>query len=483
MPVQRPDKAGPNGEEQIFYASIFRDMLDGAYLVRAGDGLILATNKAFDAMFGYRPGELAGKNVSIVNAPALKDPEERAQEIIGELKRKGRWTGEVLNRKKDGTVFWCQAMVTTLNHPRHGLVWLSIHRDITERREAQEKLQTAHQELQASYEEIEAANQELHAAEEELRQQNKELLRSQAALAFSEIRYRRLFEAAKDGILIIDAETGKIEDANPFIVELLGYPAEELLGKELWEIGLFQDIAASREYFLKLRQDGYIRYEDLPLQTKDGDRRDVQFVSNVYVAGDRKVVQCNIRDITERKAVKEALAAAEERFRLAEKAGHIGSWEWDMIGDRLHWSEEIYRIFDKDPRTFTPSNEAVFGAIVPEDRPRARAAVEASVKQQQPFDLEYRIQTGNGEVRWLHSHGRVLNDGQGNPVRAVGIIENITGRKRAEEEVKRQLEELQRWHAAMLDREDRVRELKEEVNALLAAQGRPPKYFEGAGSG
>src|SRR5438094_2160666 len=106
-----------------------------------------------------------------------------------------------------------------------------------------------------------------------------EPLESRAALLTSEIRYRRLFEAARDGILILDPATRKITDSNPFMAELLGYSREELLGKELWEIGLLKDEEASREAFRELREKRFIRYEDLPLQTKTGRRREVEFVS------------------------------------------------------------------------------------------------------------------------------------------------------------------------------------------------------------
>ena len=123
----------------------------------------------------------------------------------------------------------------------------------------------------------------------------------------SEIRYRRLFESAKDGILILDAQTGEIEDANPFMSQLLGYPREHFLGKQLWEIGLFQDMEQSKAAFRDLQAKGYIRYEDLPLESKDGERREVEFVSNAYPVGDRLSVQCNIRDITERKRMERQL--------------------------------------------------------------------------------------------------------------------------------------------------------------------------------
>jgi PAS domain S-box-containing protein len=127
-----------------------------------------------------------------------------------------------------------------------------------------------------------------------------ELIVSKAALLDSEIRYRRLFETAKDGILILDTESGRITDANPFMSELLVYSHEHFLGKELWEIGLFSDKAANEAAVRTLQDKGYIRYEHLPLETSQGLRVEVEVVANAYREDRHKVIQCNIRDITER---------------------------------------------------------------------------------------------------------------------------------------------------------------------------------------
>jgi PAS domain S-box-containing protein len=104
------------------------------------------------------------------------------------------------------------------------------------------------------------------------------------ALRDSEARYRRLFEAAQDGILIIDADTGRITDANPFLVNLLGYEHVDFIGKALWNFGPFKDIQASESAFRDLMRNGYIRYEHLPLETRDGRRIEVEFVSK-YLPG------------------------------------------------------------------------------------------------------------------------------------------------------------------------------------------------------
>jgi PAS domain S-box-containing protein len=125
--------------------------------------------------------------------------------------------------------------------------------------------------------------------------------RAQAAVEGSELRYRRLFETAQDAILILDANTKKVLDANPFIEDLLGYSKAEFVGKELWQLGLFHDVEESKAAFRELQAQGYIRYEHLPLQTKDGRQADVEFVSNVYQVDHQQIIQCNIRDITERR--------------------------------------------------------------------------------------------------------------------------------------------------------------------------------------
>ena len=130
------------------------------------------------------------------------------------------------------------------------------------------------------------------------------------AVKISETRYRRLFETAQDGILILDAETGQIADVNPFLTEILGYSYADFLGKRLWEIGPFKNRKASKAIFLELQSKGYVRYEDLPLETKDGREIAVEFVSNVYLVNHHKVIQCNIRDITDRKRTEEALEKA-----------------------------------------------------------------------------------------------------------------------------------------------------------------------------
>lgn len=132
--------------------------------------------------------------------------------------------------------------------------------------------------------------------------------RALAALQASEARYRRLFEAAQDGILLLNANTGQIEDVNPFLTQLLGYSHAEFLGKKIWEVGCFADVAQNKDMFAELQTRGYVRYDDLPLKTRSGTQVAVEFISNSYDCNGVKVIQCNIRDITERKESRTRIA-------------------------------------------------------------------------------------------------------------------------------------------------------------------------------
>jgi two-component system CheB/CheR fusion protein len=145
--------------------------------------------------------------------------------------------------------------------------------------------------------------------ETELKEANEKLQKSK------ETRYRKLFETAKEGILILDAETGQITDVNPFLVELLGCSREQLIKKAIWDIELFKGMGANVDKFKELRQKEFIRYDDLPMETIDGKKINVEFISNVYEVENKKIIQCLVRDITQRKQAEEKLKISETRYR------------------------------------------------------------------------------------------------------------------------------------------------------------------------
>ena len=186
--------------------------------------------------------------------------------------------------------------------------------------------------------ELTEASENLNA---QLRTEITERKQAEQRVRTSEIRYRRLFEAAQGGILILDPKTRKITEANPYIIELLGYPREQLLGKELWEIGLLKDKEASQKAFLELKAKGFIRYESLPLETKADQRREVEFVSNLYQENGEAVIQCNIRDVTDRKKAEQELSEKARLLDLSNDAIIVHDLD-DKISSWNKGAEELY---------------------------------------------------------------------------------------------------------------------------------------------
>jgi len=262
--------------------------------------------------------------------------------------------------------------------------------------------------------------------------------KTQAAIRTSEVRYRRLFEAARDGILILDPATRKITDANPFMSELLGYPHRELLGKELWEIGLLKDEKASRAAFRELKKNHFIRYEDLPLQNKKGRRNEVEFVSNLYDEDGRKVIQCNIRDITERKHAEVVLRASEERFRALFHASPVAVYSCNASGTIEEFNERAARLWERRPKrrdvaerfcgsfklhdangTFMPHNKCPMARVLRGEIPGAR-------------DAEIVIERRDGSKIVCIANIVALKDEQGQITGAINSFYDITERKRSE---------------------------------------------------
>ncbi|MBL9186204.1 MAG: PAS domain S-box protein [Opitutaceae bacterium] len=276
-----------------------------------------------------------------------------------------------------------------------------------------------------------------------------EMQEAQADLARSEKRYRRLFEAAKDGILILDPATRKITDANPYILNFLGYTRKQLLQKELWQIGLLKDEAASRQAFLELNKNGFIRYEDLPLKTKKGQQREVEFVSNRYRENGHDVIQCNIRDITERKRTEAALLESQGRYRTLFNSIDEGFCLIEVLFDKSSRPRD-YRFLEVNPSFAHQTG--------------LRNAVGKRMRQLAP----------RHEAHWYQAYGRVALTGKperfineakaldswfdvyafrlgGNESRKIAVLfSNITERKLTEDALTAARSELSR-HAAQLE--------------------------------
>jgi PAS domain S-box-containing protein len=259
---------------------------------------------------------------------------------------------------------------------------------------------------------------------------------AEAALTASEHRYRRLFESAKDGILILDAETGMVMDVNPFLIDTLCISRNQFLSKKIWELGLFSDIIASQASFAELQKNKYIRYEDKPLQTADGRRLDVEFVSNVYLVDGKRVIQCNIRDITERKRAEGELR---ESHKMLQRV-------INNIPQQVFWKDRDLNylganaVFARSGGLSNP--EDIIGKsdfeLAWKDSAEAYRADDRTVIKSGIAKLNYEEEQKrpDGGFFWLRTSKLPLVDDAGKILGMLGIYEDITERKRAEESLR-----------------------------------------------
>ena len=258
------------------------------------------------------------------------------------------------------------------------------------------------------------------------------------ALGASEARYRRLFETAQDAILILEEASGKIMDANPFVIDLLGYPLEELIGKELWEIGLFSDTLESKAAMHRLQETGYIRYEDMPLETKGGKRVEVEFVSNSYLVGDLKVIQCNIRDITDRKWAEEAARISAQRFQFLAESMPIMIFTAKPDGEMDYCNRQMTEFTGLSCGELSTAGRAPF--THPDEAAEDDRLWRGSIESGEPFQIESRFRRADGVYRWHLTRAAAMRDAGGIMI-WIGSSTDIHDRKSVEETLVRQYHE------------------------------------------
>jgi PAS domain S-box-containing protein len=253
-----------------------------------------------------------------------------------------------------------------------------------------------------------------------------ERMRLEELLEESEERFRRLFETADDGILLLEKHELKIQHANPAVTAMLGYPNAECLGKDMKDIGFPQDMATIEELMQALDRSGIKQYKDVPVKMKTGQMLD----TDIYCLDKTKLIQCNIRDVTERKRMEQALLDSEERYRLLTQNSLTGIYI--HVGGLLKF---VNRRFT-DMLGYVPEEligRQYWDFVHPEDRDMVKRISLARARgEKAPFEYEFRHLKKDGKTLWVHNLSNIIQY-QGQTAN-MGNLAQIDDRKRAEQE-------------------------------------------------
>ena len=362
--------------------ALLHNASDGIHILDT-DGNIMEVSDSFCSMLGYRRDEVIGMNVSKLDA---KIPyAELSKNIKQRIAQKIRSQFETSHRRKDGTIV--DVEISSFPLELNGKPALfSSSRDISERKKSEELM-----------------------------------------------RYHTLMiNSARDGFWVVDLK-GNVLEANQAYANLSGYSVDELLNMHVTQLDALHNDQAVQARINQILAKGYDLFETQH-RHKDGHWYDVE-VSVNYMA-ESKQFFAFIRDITKRKQAEIALREKDHLLTESQRIAHVGSWHLDLMTGQTSWSSETYRIYDVSPDTFTPTVESLIGLILPDDRPAMRTWIEACVAGKNPTSLEFHIKRHDGTVRILSGFGE-LRYGTGNsPTHLIGIVQDITERKKAEADLR-----------------------------------------------
>ena len=317
----------------------------------------------------------------------------------------------------------------------------------------------------------------------QLEEANRQLASEIRQRTASETRYRTLVETSPNAISVSDLD-GKLLFCNRQVAVLHGYEREtDIPGMSACELIAPEDRPRAAENLQEILRLGSIKDVEYSMLRKDGSRFPAECRASLMrdAQGNPQALIGLVQDITQRKSAEEALKKAkedlaqrvekrtaqlkqandhllieiqerrlaeealrqsEERLNLALGAAQMGAWDWDMLSDRVNWSDRVEAIFGLTPGTFGGTYEAVLNCLHPEDRPVVTQAVKRSVETGTNYEVEARVCEPDGTIRWIATLGAVLRDASGKAVRMTGTVMDITKRKNVELALERERQQL-----------------------------------------
>ena len=357
-------------------------------------GFIEYVNPRYCQLSGYIAQEMVGRNRDTLRGEELDvqqyDLSQRS------LHEHGEWRGELQNKKKNGDSYWVRQVISAVRD-REGRVthYLILEEDITE-------------------------------------QKNAEAQRKRAETVAA--RLGRILDQSFDEIYVINATDMHFIQANKGALNNVGYSMAELENMTPLDLSPgYDSVGLLGE--LSLLRTGEV--DRLVLETehrrKDGTVYPAELRIQYSELEDPPLLVAIAQDITERKMAEEALRKSQASLAAAQRIAHLGNWDWDVVQNKLYWSDEAFQIFAMDPEVFMPSYDAFIERVHPDDRERIHEAVRVALDSRQRYDIEYRILLPDGRERIIHAQGEASYDAQGEAVRMIGSVQDVTARRHAED--------------------------------------------------
>ncbi len=406
-------------DELRLHGEIMANMAEGVYLVRAEDGIIVYANPKFEAMFGYEPGEMLGRPVSIVNAPTDQSPEETAAKIMAALAAQGSWQGEVHNIRKDGSTFWCRASVNVFDHYRYGQVYISAHTDITAAKQAD------------------------------------------LALRKNELRHRTILSRSIDGFFTCDPQ-GRLLDANDSFCRMLGYSLEELHRLSIPDIEANESPEEVARHIERVIHEGHDRFESRH-RHRDGHLIAVELSVN-FDPTLGEAFFAFVRDISERKRTEAALLESEEKYRLIAESSTESIFQLDPAGTFTFINIAGAEMADSRPEEILGHT---FFSLLAEESHAEGATYFQRALAGDPVHGELLARSKNGTIFPI-SFSAAPQQKDGRVVGITGIARDITDRRREEKERLRQ--SLQEKESLLKEIHHRVKNNMQIISSLLSLQ-------------
>lgn len=361
-----------------------------------GEGNIIYVNDKFCQISQYDKHELIGQNHRLIKSDY--HPISFFKGMWETLNKGFKWQGEICNKAKDGSYYWVYTTLVPYKDENNEINKIvSVRFDITQKKNYENQIK-------------ELANE----------------------------KYKILFQSAIDGILLIESESKLIQNVNKAVIDLLGYSKEELLTMSVLELHQLNDLPQIQKHIEKLNEEGSIQFESVQ-KCKSGKLLDVEIRSNIILIDGKPHYQSFIRNISERKKNQALIKLNSNRLKKAQKIAKIGNWELDLLTDELHWSDEMYSIWEVKKSEFNATYQGFLDSIHPDDVEKVNEAYTNHIKDNLPYRIIHRLLLPNGSVKYVEEQCESDFDEKGNALISRGTTQDISERIKIEQKERKRI--------------------------------------------